>query len=93
MRTSAVLALAGVALVVIGVGYADRSWGWTYALAVLGAVMRGWRRATQRSTEPDWRAGTKVSIRAPLVDHQLDGSRRQPLGRSHVAEEQTLPQQ
>jgi len=39
MRTSAVLALAGVAFVVIGVGYADRSWGWTYALAVLGAVM------------------------------------------------------
>jgi polyferredoxin len=39
MRTSVVLAMAGVALVVIGVAYADRSWGWTYPLAVLGAVM------------------------------------------------------
>jgi len=38
MRTSVVLVIAGVALVVIGIAYADRSWGWTYALAVLGAV-------------------------------------------------------
>ena len=33
------LALAGAALVVFGVVSAERSWGWTYVLSALGAVM------------------------------------------------------
>ena len=33
------LALAGAALVVLGIANAERSWGWTLALSALGAVM------------------------------------------------------
>ena len=39
MRGGIMLAAVGTLLVLGGIGFAERSWGWTYALAALGAVM------------------------------------------------------
>lgn len=39
MGVALVLAVVGALLVVTGIGFAERSWGSTYALAALGAVV------------------------------------------------------
>ena len=39
MRNSILLVVAGVVFVAFGLGFAERSWGWTYGLVAIGVAV------------------------------------------------------